>query len=656
MAGDLRFAVIFEAIDKMSGALTSMTGGVKSITEHVSGMGERMATVGEGLTGFGERMALVTALASEGADHLHEWAEELTEPAIEMQHLLGTASALFGLSAEQSAALKEHAVAFSQTHPGATADAYVDGFTRIIGVLKDTNKAYAATENIAELGRFGVDQSAAIDLVSTAYTAFGADSKQISDQFLASMRAMQLAPEITDRVAMAFGRASGAVLATHTSSAELFALYGEAGKFITGGRGLTAITQVFDELVQKQDKNGLDFRRGLLGGLDQLAQQVNQVSGTEKLDVLKAAGISGPSASILLTYLDHLQDVHAAIPAIANSQGALGKAFATATDNVADQSKLLEQNKEALLDAIATPALPHLNNQIKMMTSIVTSLTEHMEKMPAVGGAMVATLSTVGGGAYYGLHALSGLGAATIFVGESFKAIGWAMDFEKRWADISRLASGISNITGVTKLWEGAQWLLNAAMDANPIGIAIIAAAALAAIAYEVYEHWDKVGKYFWAFVDQAKAIGAAIFKGMADGLMSAIHFVTAPISHVAKFIADHLHMHSPAKAGPLSQVNRWGIIETLATQLQPAPVMAAINRVAMVTAMAAPMMLGGAGRAAAAGGGIVVNAPITIHAPAGTAGEIEKIVVKAFKTHRYELARALDGEHARRARGSFGG
>jgi TP901 family phage tail tape measure protein len=49
-----------------------------------------------------------------------------------------------------------------------------------------------------------------------------------------------------------------------------------------------------------------------------------------------------------------------------------------------------------------------------------------------------------------------------------------------------------------TTLWTGAQWLLNIAMDANPIGLLIIAIGALIAIAVLVVTHWSGILESLW--------------------------------------------------------------------------------------------------------------------------------------------------------------
>ena len=55
-------------------------------------------------------------------------------------------------------------------------------------------------------------------------------------------------------------------------------------------------------------------------------------------------------------------------------------------------------------------------------------------------------------------------------------------------------------VTWATKAWTAAQWLLNVAMAANPLGAMIVGALALAAVGYYVYRNWDKVRSLFMSF------------------------------------------------------------------------------------------------------------------------------------------------------------
>ena len=52
-------------------------------------------------------------------------------------------------------------------------------------------------------------------------------------------------------------------------------------------------------------------------------------------------------------------------------------------------------------------------------------------------------------------------------------------------------------VSAVTKVWTAAQWLLNAAMSANPIGLVIAAVVALAAVAGLLIAHWDGIAVWW---------------------------------------------------------------------------------------------------------------------------------------------------------------
>ena len=52
-------------------------------------------------------------------------------------------------------------------------------------------------------------------------------------------------------------------------------------------------------------------------------------------------------------------------------------------------------------------------------------------------------------------------------------------------------------ITAATKAWTAAQWLWNAALNANPIGLLITAIAGAITIGILFYKNWDKI-KAWW--------------------------------------------------------------------------------------------------------------------------------------------------------------
>lgn len=77
-----------------------------------------------------------------------------------------------------------------------------------------------------------------------------------------------------------------------------------------------------------------------------------------------------------------------------------------------------------------------------------------------------------------------GLGAVAFTIANTAAAI----------TGIQQLIGFIKTLSIVTKLQTAAQWLLNIAMDANPIGLIILAIGALVSIIYAAIEYYDQFG------------------------------------------------------------------------------------------------------------------------------------------------------------------
>jgi hypothetical protein len=95
-------------------------------------------------------------------------------------------------------------------------------------------------------------------------------------------------------------------------------------------------------------------------------------------------------------------------------------------------------------------------------------------------------------------------------------------------------------VTVATKAWTLAQWLFNAAMDANPITLVVIAIAALAAGVVYAYMHFqafrDVVGKVW----DWLKGAVVDVINFVKDHWEMIVDIVVGPIGIVATQIYDH--------------------------------------------------------------------------------------------------------------------
>jgi|GEM_PF-2011403 len=280
----------------------------------------------------------------------------------------------------------------------------------------------------------------------------------------------------------------------------------------------------------------------------------------------------------------------------------------------------------------------------------------------AMGGvldAMIAFANWAPGFTKFAMVA-AGVASAVLLIGGGLAlASAGLMGFASFIPAVIKFAQVTRLCALATKAWTAAQWLLNAAMDANPIALAIIAAAALAVAAYEVYEHWATVKAFFMDWGSWAYTAGANLVKAIAGGIWSAITFPQHAMEAVVTKIRAYLPF-SPAHEGPLRNLNRMRLVETMADTIRPGPALAAIRRTATAIAIAAPMTIGPAiglpamARASGgAGGGIVIQIKQEIHIDGAVAGDAQKLLT-TLRQHGEELADIIDRRLAHRARREF--
>lgn len=249
------------------------------------------------------------------------------------------------------------------------------------------------------------------------------------------------------------------------------------------------------------------------------------------------------------------------------------KALGIATDISAQTGKSMESVSTALAKAYSgnTGALKKLNLGLDDATLKGGDMSKIMDEISQkTGGAAKEAASTAAGSfKVWGAQVQElkeSLGSALIPVIQAFMpllqgATAFVADHTKAVevlvGIIATLAGGIlvanaalkayeaiqTVVKVATAAWTAAQWLLNAALDANPIGLIIIAIAALAAgivIAYKKSETFRDIVHAALALVmDAVHALGSAF-----DALLGAA-------SSAWNWIADHWKLGALA-LGPL--------------------------------------------------------------------------------------------------------
>lgn len=182
----------------------------------------------------------------------------------------------------------------------------------------------------------------------------------------------------------------------------------------------------------------------------------------------------------------------------------------------------------------------------------------------------------------------------------------------------------------------------------------------------EVAAAFEAIGRFLATIGKTFYAAGVHLMAMLADGMKAAalapIHAVASVAEHIKNFFVGH----SPLPVGPLHELNRVRILQTIAGSVRPAPMVEAIRRVAQVAAIAVPMAIAApAGAALAApafagslrAGASAAAAPVTIHYTVNINGGSVASgddLRRALDEHAHDLVSIIGRELATRNRTKF--
>jgi len=93
----------------------------------------------------------------------------------------------------------------------------------------------------------------------------------------------------------------------------------------------------------------------------------------------------------------------------------------------------------------------------------------------------------------------------------------------------------IFKIAKAKGIWTAAQWALNVAMSANPVGLIIAGVTALIAVGVLLYKNWDKIKDFFAGLFPVFKKVGETVFKFLITPIKLLLGLI-AKIPGVGKF------------------------------------------------------------------------------------------------------------------------
>ena len=155
--------------------------------------------------------------------------------------------------------------------------------------------------------------------------------------------------------------------------------------------------------------------------------------------------------------------------AIAHATGAGGK-FNGMMDK---QSQTLAGKWSTLMDTVQQGA-------IDLSQSVNTPIAEVVDKITAAIPKMFAVFQSVFSAISSGISLVVRFRTAFMLLGGAVLTV-WAV-FRSYTMALAAYQAITTLVTAATKIWTAAQWLLNVAMTANPIGLIVVGVAALIAV------------------------------------------------------------------------------------------------------------------------------------------------------------------------------
>jgi hypothetical protein len=337
-----------------------------------------------------------------------------------------------------------------------------------------------------------------------------------------------------------------------------------------GGVVANALSKMVDFLskVNLQDlfATALPILKSLGSFLSDIAGIAAQLFSVFTTNGGEAAGILAELASNLSDFLNSAQG-QSALAALGSAMsaisGAAGQIFLALLQAIAPAIVALAPGVTTLAGQIAGVLVPAINILNPLLTALAGFLADNMAWIGPLAGAVVvlaagyktyaaatkavAAVQTVlqskmaGAIAVWTLQKLAILGstAATVanaIVTGTTAVAAWIANTAAVVANRIAVAAGaiaMGVVRAATIAWTAVQWLLNAALSANPIGLVVIAIAALVAgiiLAWKHSETFRNIVLATWAAIKAAaKALWTGIvaaFNGIRTGISNALNWI----------------------------------------------------------------------------------------------------------------------------------
>lgn len=404
-----------------------------------------------------------------------------------------------------------------------------------ISATGDTANAldYVEVSTKAAEGGF-TDTTTAVDGLTTVMNAYGLKGKKafksVADQML---QAQNYGKTTFGEMAQSIGNVIPIASKLEVSTEELFASIATLTKNgIQTSQAITGLKAAYSNILKPSKqaselaaKLGLEFNSAHLKsiGWAEFLDEIRNKTGGNEEQMAKLFGSVEALNSVTVLATKGSEDFSGALEAMKNSTGTTEKAFEKMNRGTKDSIADLVNSLKNLAISFGKILAPTVNQMVEKMQGFVNwvqSLDEGQKKLITTIGLLT-----------------SGVGVGILVIGKFASAIGTSIEVGSKMiktikalelANIKNTAKTIASTASMaaqkgamiagaaaTKAVTAAQWLLNAALTANPIGLVITAVAGLIAILTALYFKNETVRKALQKAWEGLKAVAKIVGNGI---------------------------------------------------------------------------------------------------------------------------------------------
>ena len=494
-----RLAFILSLTDKVTAPLGKVKMGFSDLAEQSE---KNIKTMGLGLAGL---MGAGVAI------------NESLQPALEMNRALGEVRSL-GVAEDALNALNRKSLEFSVAY-GENARDFVASAYSIDGAMKGlTGSQLAMVTNasnvLAKATKSDADTMG--QYVGTMYSLFKGQADAMGKSEWVETLAGQTATAVKlfrtsgAQIGEAFKAAGGLASTAGVSLAEQMAVLGTLGSSMEGGEAGGLYKAFFENVSGASEKLGMSFvdQQGkllpMMDILDKLKGKFGDLSIEANGKKLRDA-FGGEAARLITSLMGDTGRLKNGMEQLGNVRG-LENAERMAKDMV-DPWQQFAAAVQALRIAFGQSLMPILEPLMARLTGVATTLTRWSQLFPNITRVIsiavlvvfgiIAALSlltlTVGMSKMVWLGLVTvwkvltmvGLRSIAMFLYHTVMAVAFV-------AGLVLMVAWMGLVKGAMLLWQGAIWLVNTALLANPVAWIVIGIVALVAAVAAAIIYWDQ--------------------------------------------------------------------------------------------------------------------------------------------------------------------